>query len=176
MTRGSIRGERRRRERVMIEGLIGALVGGGLVLLGSVYGIGAALRNALDRERRRRDEERAEGRRRLTAQLLAEIKDNISVLERPQLDYGFALGVHGVWDAAKGQVPFPAEGLEDAVRRAYTQVHWYNAAVTAATVDRETVRWMAGQQIINDQGRKARLAMEKAGRALEEAFGETRPR
>ena len=91
--------------------LVGALVGGSLSYFGAMRAAHFTTERTAALDRQRREDERVEINRRLATQLLAEMKDNIRVLEKPKLEFGFAVLVHDIWDSAKGQVLLRHLGL-----------------------------------------------------------------
>ena len=152
----------------LLIGFVGALVGGILAYVAAMRAARFTMEKTAFLDRQRREEERAEIHRRLTAQLLAEIKDNIRVLERPKLEFGFAVLVHDIWNTAKGQVSFATPEIGESVRQAYTQVYWYNAVVAAGTVDLAAVRWLSSMPLVENRGKEARAALERAAHAIEQ--------
>ncbi len=150
-----------------VEALLGALVGGILAYFGAMRSARFTMEKTAALDRQRREEERAQVQRQLTSQLLAEIKDNLRILETPKLEWGFAVIVHDIWDTAKGQLIFSSIEVGDIVKRAYTQVYLYNAQVAAATVDRQAIDYVRNFRIVENRAALTRAALEEAERAME---------
>ncbi len=154
-----------------VEALLGALVGGILAYFGAMRSARFTMEKTAVLDRKRRKEERAQVQSQLTSQLLAEIKDNLRILETPKLEWGFAVIVHDIWDTAKGQLIFSSIEVGDTVKRAYTQVYLYNALVAAATVDRQAIDFVRNYTFVEDRAAQTRAALERAAQAIEQGTG-----
>jgi len=154
-----------------VEVILGTFVGGILTYFAAMRAARFTMEKTASLERQRREEERSQVQHQLSSQLLVEIKDNLTILETPKLEWGFAVVVHDIWDTAKGQLIFSSIEVGDTVKRAYTQVYLYNALVAAATVDRQAIDFVRNYTFVEDRAAQTRAALERAAQAIEQGTG-----
>ena len=112
----------------LFSGFIGALIGGGLSFLASVYTTNKNIRSLKAMEQERQERESEKQRETIISELIAEIEDNLQ--DATNVTYSESASVpmlSDMWNSHKGKLDFLVPGVRESLRCIYAQIFKLNA-------------------------------------------------
>jgi hypothetical protein len=105
--------------QVLLAGLLGALVGGALSIIGSIIGTKMTARSALKLWAQQQHKSELRSRQAAVRNLLAEIRDNLRLSQSAPSNHTLVALLVDSWEAYKGTIEFLSPAIQESVRKGY---------------------------------------------------------